>query len=554
MKLSTRARYGLKALIDLGLHSENEAVSLQSIAERQDISTSYLEQLMAMLKKAGLVKSSRGAYGGYQLGKPADAISVGEVLRVLEGSLEAAACPGIENDGTCHGSDVCVAKLVWKRINDSITNAVDTLMLGQLINESRRVHEEKMESLNTKETVSDKQEDKKMGKMIYLDNAATTKTAPEVVQAMLPYFSEYYGNPSSIYDFAGKSKEAITKGREQIAEVLGAKKEEIYFTAGGSEADNWALKATFEAYKSKGNHIITTKIEHHAILHTCEYLEKRGAKITYVDVDENGIVKLDELEKAITPETILISVMFANNEIGSIQPIKEIGRIAKEHGVLFHTDAVQAFCQVPINVDECNIDMLSSSGHKINGPKGIGFLYIRKGVKIRSFVHGGAQERKRRAGTENVPGIVGYGAAAARANASMKERTEKEIAIRDHLIHRIETEIPYVKVNGDRVKRLPNNVNVSFQFVEGESLLLMLDNYGICASSGSACTSGSLDPSHVLLAIGLPHEIAHGSLRMTLSEETTMEDVDFTVDRLKEIVAHLRSMSPLYEDFMKKQK
>ena len=458
-----------------------------------------------------------------------------------------------------------------------------------------------------------------MGKMIYLDNAATTKTAPEVVQAMLPYFSEYYGNPSSIYDFAGKSKEAITKGREQIAEVLGAKKEEIYFTAGGSESDNWALKATFEAYKAKGNHIITTKIEHHAILHTCEYLEKRGAKITYVDVDENGIVKLDELEKAITPETILISVMFANNEIGSIQPIKEIGRIAKEHGVLFHTDAVQAFCQVPINVDEngvvdldqlqkaitpetilisvmaanneigtlqpikeigaiakehgilfhtdavqafgqipinvdeCNIDMLSSSGHKINGPKGIGFLYIRKGVKIRSFVHGGAQERKRRAGTENVPGIVGYGVAAARANASMKERTDKEIAIRDHLIHRIETEIPYVKVNGDRIKRLPNNVNVSFQFVEGESLLLMLDNYGICASSGSACTSGSLDPSHVLLAIGLPHEIAHGSLRMTLSEETTMEDVDFVVDRLKEIVAHLRSMSPLYEDFMKKQ-
>ena len=392
-----------------------------------------------------------------------------------------------------------------------------------------------------------------MGKMIYLDNAATTKTAPEVVQAMLPYFSEYYGNPSSIYDFAGKSKEAITKGREQIAEVLGAKKEEIYFTAGGSESDNWALKATFEAYKAKGNHIITTKIEHHAILHTCEYLEKRGAKITYVDVDENGIVKLVELEKAITPETILISVMFANNEIGSIQPIKEIGRIAKEHGVLFHTDAVQAFCQVPINVDECNIDMLSSSGHKINGPKGIGFLYIRKGVKIRSFVHGGAQERKRRAGTENVPGIVGYGVAAARANASMKERTDKEIAIRDHLIHRIETEIPYVKVNGDRIKRLPNNVNVSFQFVEGESLLLMLDNYGICASSGSACTSGSLDPSHVLLAIGLPHEIAHGSLRMTLSEETTMEDVDFVVDRLKEIVAHLRSMSPLYEDFMKKQ-
>ena len=313
-----------------------------------------------------------------------------------------------------------------------------------------------------------------MSKLIYLDNAATTKTAPEVVEAMLPYFTEYYGNPSSIYDFAQKSKEAVTKGRQQIADVLNAKKEEIYFTAGGSEADNWALKATFEAYKSKGNHIITTKIEHHAILHTCEYLEKRGAKITYLDVDENGIVRLDELEKAITPETILISVMFANNEIGSIQPIKEIGRIAKEHGILFHTDAVQAFCQVPIDVDECNIDMLSSSGHKINGPKGIGFLYIRKGVKIRSFVHGGAQERKRRAGTENVPGIVGYGAAAERAMKNMKERTEKEIELRDYLINRLTTEIPYSRLNGDRVKRLPNNVNVSFQFIEGESMLLML--------------------------------------------------------------------------------
>lgn len=393
-----------------------------------------------------------------------------------------------------------------------------------------------------------------MGKMIYLDNAATTKTAPEVVEAMLPYFTEMYGNPSSIYDFASKSKEGVSKARDQIADVLGAKKEEIYFTAGGSESDNWALKATFEAYKSKGNHIITTKIEHHAILHTCEYLEKeRGAKITYLDVDENGIVKLDELEKAITPETILISVMFANNEIGSIQPIKEIGAIAKEHGILFHTDAVQAFGQVPINVDELGIDMLSSSGHKLNGPKGIGFLYIRKGVKIRSFVHGGAQERKRRAGTENVPGIVGYGVAADRAVRTMKERTDKEIQVRDHFIERILKEIPYVKLNGDRTKRLPNNVNVSFQFIEGESMLLMLDNYGICASSGSACTSGSLDPSHVLLAIGLPHEIAHGSLRMTLSEETTMEDADFVVDKLKEIVAYLRSMSPLYEDFIKKQ-
>ena len=391
-----------------------------------------------------------------------------------------------------------------------------------------------------------------MGKMIYLDNAATTKTAPEVVEAMLPYFTEFYGNASTVYDFAANSKAAIAKARQQIADVIGAKKEEIYFTAGGSESDNWALKATFEAYKNKGNHIITTKIEHHAILHTCEYLEKRGAKITYLDVDENGVVDLDQLQKAITPETILISVMFANNEIGTIQPIKEIGMIAKEHNILFHTDAVQAFGQVPINVDELNIDMLSSSGHKINGPKGIGFLYIRKGVKIRSFVHGGAQERKRRAGTENVPGIVGYGVAAKRAADSMEERTKKEIELRDYFIGRILNEIPYVRLNGDPKRRLPNNINVSFQFVEGESLLIMLDMKGIAASSGSACTSGSLDPSHVLLAIGLPHEIAHGSLRMTISDETTKEDLDYTLDQIKEIISRLRQMSPLYEDFVRK--
>ena len=392
-----------------------------------------------------------------------------------------------------------------------------------------------------------------MKKLIYLDNAATTKTAPEVVEAMLPYFTEYYGNASTVYAFGEESKKAVTKGRDTIANALGAKPEEIYFTAGGSESDNWALKATADAYQSKGRHIITSKIEHHAILHTCDYLEQHGFEITYLDVDENGRISLEDLEAAIRPDTILVSIMFANNEIGTIEPVAEIGRIAHEHGVLFHTDAVQAFGQVPINVDEMNIDMLSSSGHKLNGPKGIGFLYIRKGVKIRSFIHGGAQERKRRAGTENVPGIVGFGKAVELAVANMKERTDKENELRDYLIGRIEKEIPYVKVNGDRVKRLPNNVNVCFRFVEGESLLIMLDMKGICASSGSACTSGSLDPSHVLLAIGLPHEIAHGSLRLTLGADTTKEDVDTTVDELKKIVAHLREMSPLYEDFVKNE-
>ena len=393
-----------------------------------------------------------------------------------------------------------------------------------------------------------------MDRLIYLDNAATTKTSPTVLEKMLPYFSEYYGNASSIYSIGAKSKEAITASREIIANTLGALPEEIYFTAGGSESDNWALKATAEAYASKGKHIITSKIEHHAILHTCEYLEKRGYDISYIDVDENGVIKLDQLEKAIRPDTILISVMFANNEIGTIQPIKEIGEIAKKHGILFHTDAVQAYGQVPIKVNELNIDMLSSSGHKICGPKGIGFLYIRKGVKIRSFVHGGAQERKRRAGTENVPGIVGYGQAALEAVSTMEERTKKEIELRDYLIDRMLKEIPYSRLNGHRTKRLPNNANFSFQFIEGESLLIMLDMEGICGSSGSACTSGSLDPSHVLMAIGLPHEIAHGSLRLTLGADTTKEDIDFTVEKTKAIVERLRSMSPLYEDFVKKQR
>lgn len=390
--------------------------------------------------------------------------------------------------------------------------------------------------------------------MIYLDNAATTKTAPEVVDAMLPYFSEYYGNASTIYSLGAESKKAMDHARQTIADSLGAKPEEIYFTAGGSESDNWALKATAEAYASKGKHIITTKIEHHAILHTCEYLEKRGFEITYLNVDRDGLISLDELKAAIRPDTILISVMFANNEIGTIEPIAEIGEIAKEHGVLFHTDAVQAYAQVPINVDEMHIDMLSASGHKLNGPKGIGFLYIRKGVKIRSFVHGGAQERSRRAGTENIPGIVGLGAAVERAMRIMDSKTRKEIELRDYLIERLENEIPHCWLNGHRTKRLPNNINFSFLFIEGESMLIMLDMKGICASSGSACTSGSLDPSHVLLAIGLKHEEAHGSLRLTLSEDSTKEEMDIVAEEVKKIVQRLRDMSPLYEDFLKSQK
>ena len=392
-----------------------------------------------------------------------------------------------------------------------------------------------------------------MKRLIYLDHAATTQPFPEVLDAMIPYYSRYYGNPSSGYELGEESKRAIETARGQIADTLGVEDDTIYFTSGGTESDNWALRYAVQNGKRRRPHIVTSSIEHHAILNTCKNLEKQGVRVTYLPVNKEGTVQPEMVERAIISDTVLVSVMYANNEIGSIQPIKEIGEIAHKHGVLFHTDAVQAFGQVPINVDEMNIDMLSSSGHKLNGPKGIGFLYIRKGVKIRSFIHGGAQERKRRAGTENVPGIVGYGKAVELAMASMEQRMKHETELRDYAIARIENEIPYCRLNGDRVKRVPNNINFSFQFVEGESLLIMLDMKGICASSGSACTSGSLDPSHVLLAIGLPHEIAHGSLRMTLGADTTKEDIDYTVDQLKEIVAHLRSMSPLYEDFIKKQ-
>lgn len=391
-----------------------------------------------------------------------------------------------------------------------------------------------------------------MSDLIYLDHAATTAVHPDVLKEMLPYFTDKFGNPSSVYGFAANNKNKLTEARETIAGALGAKSEEIYFTAGGSESDNWALKCTAETYGVHGGHIITTKIEHHAILHTCKYLQNRGYDVTYLDVDENGLVDLNTLEAAIRPDTFLISIMFANNEIGTIEPIKEIGEIAHRHGILFHTDAVQAFGQIPIHVDEMNIDMLSASGHKFNGPKGIGFLYIKKGLKLKSFIHGGQQERGRRAGTENVPGIVGIAKACEIAMAEMEERMKKETELRDYLIERILKEIPYTRLNGHSKKRLPNNVNISFQFVEGESILIMLDMAGICASSGSACTSGSVDPSHVLLAIGLPHEIAHGSLRLTIGYENTKEEMDTVVDNLKRIITNLRNMSPLYEDYVKK--
>ena len=378
--------------------------------------------------------------------------------------------------------------------------------------------------------------------MIYLDNAATTRTAPEVVEAMLPYFTEYYGNAGSIYGLAGESRKALLRARETIAGTLGAEANEIYFTAGGSESDNWALKAVFEAWQDKGRHIITSRIEHHAVLHTCEYLEKMGARVTYLDVDSEGLVDPGQLERAIRPDTILLSVMAANNEVGTIQPVKEIGEIAAAHGILFHTDAVQAYGHLPLAVQEYHIDLLSASAHKFNGPKGAGFLYVGKKAGIRSFIHGGQQERGRRAGTENVPGIVGMAAAARRAHEHMEERAQKERMLRDYLIGRIEAEIPDVALNGHRTRRLPNNVNFSFADMEGETMLIMLDMAQICASAGSACTSGAVDPSHVLLAMGLSKERARGSLRLTLSEENTREELYTVVEELARIVARVRGM------------
>lgn len=386
--------------------------------------------------------------------------------------------------------------------------------------------------------------------MIYLDNAATTKVNKKVLESMMPYFSEIYCNPSAAYSFATKGRIAIEEARNHAAKLIGASDMEIYFTSGGSESDNWAIKAVAESFSDKGKHIITTKIEHHAVLHTCEYLERHGFDITYLNVDSDGKVRLDELKKSIREDTILISVMTANNEIGTIQPVAEIGKIAHEKGILFHTDAVQAYGHIPINVDEMNIDLLSASGHKFNGPKGVGIMYIRKGVKIRSFIHGGSQERGRRAGTYNAPGIAGLGTAAKLAMENMAKRAEKEKELRDYFIDRISAEIPYTVLNGHREDRLPNNINFCFRFVEGESVLIMLDQAGICASSGSACTSGAIDPSHVLRAIGLSDEMAHESLRLTLSYENTKEEIDTVVGELKRIVERLRGMSPAYKAFL----
>lgn len=391
-------------------------------------------------------------------------------------------------------------------------------------------------------------------KFIYVDNSATTPVKPEVLDAMMPYLKEEFGNPSSIYTAGRRAGAAVEEARASIAETLKCKPREIYFTSCGSESDNWAIKGAAMAQRKKGNHIITSAIEHHAVLHTCQYLEKNGFRVTYVGVDENGIIKLDELKAAICEDTVLITVMMANNEIGTIQPIEEIGKIAKEHKILFHTDAVQAVGQLEIDLSKLPVDMLSISGHKFGAPKGIGLLYVRSGVRIDNFVHGGGQERGKRAGTENTPYIIGLAKALKLATEAREEHVKKMTELRDLYISEVEKRIPYIRLNGHRTQRLCTNANFSFSFIEGESLLLMLDMNGIAASSGSACTSGSLDPSHVLLAIGLPHETAHGSLRVTFGDDCTKDDVMYIVDTLEKVVSRLRDMSPLYEKFLKEGK
>lgn len=537
MKLSTRGRYGVKAMVELAMNYGKEPVSGKTVSERQNIPEKYLEQLFAQLRKSGLIKSIRGFQGGYMLNKAPDEIFIGDIMNVLEGSVEISECL---DETSCSNIDCCATRLLWMKVKDSIDQVFQSTTLADVLADFNKI--------------KDNQEGVKMEKKpVYMDYAATTYVRPEVVTEMLPYLKDYFGNPSSIYSISHKTQQGIDQARERVAKALNAAKDEIYFTGGGSEADNWALKGVAFANKQRGNHIITTRIEHHAVLNACEFLERHGFDVTYLPVDEYGFVDPEELKRSITDKTILVSVMFANNEIGTIEPIKEIGAICRERKILFHTDAVQAVGHVPIDVKEMNIDLLSLAAHKFYGPKGVGALYIRKGVKIDNLIHGGGQERGRRAGTENIPGIVGLGKAIELAVAEIETETVRLSRLKEKLIDGL-LKIPHIKLNGPLdERRLPGNVNVCFKFIEGESILLLLDNAGICASSGSACTSGSLDPSHVLMAIGVPVEIVHGSLRLTMGRDTTEEDVDRVLEVLPGIVERLRSMSPLWHEYQRKE-
>jgi cysteine desulfurase NifS len=520
MKISSKSRYGLKACLVLADdYVKEQPLALPVFAEKAGVTEAYMEQIMILLKKAQLVESVRGAGGGYYLSRSPKDISVGEVLRALEDGLEFIDCITTP----CEGSDDCKARRVWNRIYNNMNATLDNLTLAELISSN----------------------DEK--RYIYLDHAATTYVDDDVLAQMLPYFTEKFGNASSQHGLGRETAKAVDKGRKQIADAIGAKSNEIYFTSGGSESDNWAIRGAAEAARSKGRHIISSNIEHPAVTNTLRYLEREGYEVTYLKANNKGLVSVADLAAAIRPDTILVTVMFANNEIGTIQPIKELASVAHAHGALFHTDAVQATGVLDINVKELGVDMLSMSAHKFYGPKGIGALYVKSGTKLQRLIIGGEQERNQRAGTTNTPGIVGMGYALEKAVKNREKNNAYVKALRDKFVARVKAEIPFAYYNGDEENRLPSNANFSFEFIEGESILFTLDMSGICASSGSACSAGSLEPSATLLAIGVPTEIVHGSIRFSFGKGNTESDVDYTVDKLKETVERLRSMSPLFK-------
>ena len=517
MKMSTKARYGLYACIKLAEDYDKDFISTADLAKSTGVSDGYLEQIIAMLKRDGIVLSQRGATGGYKLADKPSNISVGKVLRSVEGNLEIVDCL----NGDCKGKCTCVSRNLWQNLYNHINLYLDSVSLQQL---------------------ADSQKSRK----IYLDHAATTPLDSNVLAAMMPYFIDNFGNSHSQHFYGRDAMAGVDKARKQVADAIGALPNEIYFTASGTEADNWAIKGIANAKKNVGKHIIVSAIEHHAIINSAEWLSKNGFEVTFLPVDNYGVVKLDELEKAIRSDTVLVSVMYANNEVGTIEPIRQIADIAHRHNVLMHVDAVQAMGAIPVNVKDLGADLLSISAHKFYGPKGVGALYIRSGVKIDKLIVGGGQERGMRGGTTNTAGVVGMGEAITSAVAHLKENYDYVKSIRDHFVDRVQKEIPFVRYNGHPTDRLPSNASFSFEYVEGESILMLLDFAGVAVSSGSACSSGSLDPSHVLLAMGVPIEVSHGTIRFSFGKHNTIEQADYTVDQLKQIIERLRKMSPLF--------
>jgi len=544
LRLSTRGHYGLKAMFDLALHYGENPIPLKSVAERQGISDNYLEQLISVLRKAGLVKSVRGAQGGYILARSPENINVGEIIRAMEGPIAPVNCVSEVEPTECDQSDVCITRAVWARVRDSIAEVLDSISLADMCRDAERI--KKIQN-NDMHYIQKKEESQL--RRVYMDHSATTPVRTEVAEEMYKYITEYFGNPTSLHYFGRQVRNAVEEAREKVAKAIGAKTNEIVFTSGGTESDNMAIHGVAYANKNRGNHIITSAVEHHAVLNTVKALGKEGFTITILPVDKYGMVNPDDVANAITDKTILVTIMHANNEVGTIQPIQEISKITREHGVIFHTDAVQSFGKIPVNVDDLGVDLLTISGHKIYAPKGIGALYIRKGTRWKqSLFHGGAQERLRRAGTENVPGIIALGKACELAVENLESEAAYLSKLRDRLIEEVIGKISHVTLTGHPTKRIPGHASFCFRYIEGESMLLSLDMKGIAASSGSACTSGSLEPSHVLLAMDIPHEVAHGSIRLTLGRDNTEEDIDYFMEVIVPIVERLRSMSPLDQE------